>query len=127
MSSPTILVVDDEPIITEMLSMLLEIGVEAEVITTNSPVEASRILQQRDVSLLLTDYFMPEIDGLQLAKAWREGGNTHPVILITGHAEEPEIAESAPDLEPFEVVAKPWNNERLLKRIETLLSESSED
>jgi len=117
MNRPRILVVDDEPLITNMLSMVLDLGVDAEIITTNSSTRAREILQHGDISLLLTDYLMPEMNGLKLIRSLRDQGSTIPVLLLTGYCDEPELAANTDVLKPFEVIVKPWNNEDLLKRI----------
>ena len=124
MSRPIVLIVDDEPLITSMLSMLLDLGVDAEVITTNSSLHAREILQQGRISLLITDYLMPEMNGLNLVRALREQGSSIPVLLLTGYCDEPELAANNERLKPFEVIVKPWNNEHLLQRIHDGLGNS---
>ena len=121
MSIPTILLVDDDPMVTQMVSMLLELSMEAIVLTTNDPIEARDILQDKEISLLLTDYLMPELNGINLVRALRKKGSTIPVILLTGYCDEPELTAHAASLAPFEVLVKPWNNEKLLERIHASL------
>ncbi len=123
MSRPTILVVDDEPLVTQMLSILLELHLEMNVVTTNSSLEALDILRQGGVSLLLTDYLMPDLNGINLIRALRDDGGTIPVIVLTGYCDEPELAANATVLNPFEVIVKPWSNEHLLQRINAWLQQ----
>jgi len=125
MSRPTILVVDDEPLVTQMLGILLDISLDVKAVTTNSPREARELLKQGDITLLLTDYLMPELNGINLIRALRDEGSTIPVIILTGYCDEPELAANASVLGPFEVIVKPWNNEHLLDRIRARLRESS--
>ena len=122
MGRPRVLVVDDEPLITSMLSMVLDLGLDAEVITTNSPAEATEILRQGGIALLLTDYLMPEQNGLHLIRALRDQGSKIPALLLTGYCDEPELAANTEILSPFEVIVKPWNNEQLVGRISALLA-----
>jgi len=126
MSRPLVLIVDDEPLITSMLSMILDLSLDAEIVTSNSPSEARKILQQQTVSLLVTDYLMPELNGISLIRALREQGSMIPVILLTGYCDEPELASNTELLKPFEVIVKPWNNEKLVTRIEFLLNSNSQ-
>jgi len=123
---PTILVVDDEPLVTQMLAILLELYLEMKVITTTSSLEARDILQQGNVSLLLTDYLMPDLNGINLIRALRDYGSTIPVIILTGYCDEPELAANMEVLGPFEVIVKPWSNEHLLQRIKALVQKSPE-
>jgi|SRR5580658_5251590 CheY-like chemotaxis protein len=127
MSRPTVLVVDDEPLVTDMLSMILDLGLDAEVIVTNSSLKAREILQQGRISLLLTDYFMPDLNGLSLVRGLRDQGSVIPVILLTGYCDEPELATNTDILQPFEIIVKPWNNEHLLQRINSWLHKTPTD
>ena len=122
MSRPIILVVDDDPLITNMLTMVLDLSLDAEIFTTNSSVEAQEILRQRRVSLLLTDFLMPNLNGIHLIRTMREEGITIPVVLLTGYCDEPELAANPDFLQPFEVILKPWNNENLIRRIKAHLN-----
>jgi two-component system response regulator YesN len=124
MSRPTVLVVDDEPLVTDMVSMVLTLGLDAEVVTTNSSLRAREILEQGRISLLLTDYLMPELNGLSLIRSLRDQGSTIPVVLLTGYCDEPEFAANADMLKPFEVIVKPWNNEQLVQRIKAWLDKA---
>jgi CheY-like chemotaxis protein len=121
MRQRTVLVVDDEPLVTQMLSMVFELSLDADVITTNSSLEAREILRRGEISLLLTDYLMPDLNGLKLIRSLRDQGSTIPVIVLTGYCDEPELAANAEVLGPFEIVVKPWSNEHLLQRINTWL------
>jgi len=123
MTRPTVLVVDDEPLITNMLSMILDLGLDANVITTNSSVEAQKILLNQPISLLVTDYLMPEFNGLHLVRSIREQGLRLPVLLLTGYCDEPELAANNERLKPFEIIVKPWDNEHLIRRIKSLLGQ----
>jgi CheY-like chemotaxis protein len=125
MSRPLILIVDDDPLITQMLGMVLELSLNVDVVATNSAFQAREILQRGKVSLLLTDYLMPEMNGLNLVRALRDAGSTIPVILLTGYCDEPELAANAERLKPFEVLVKPWSNELLMQRIKAGLEKAS--
>jgi CheY-like chemotaxis protein len=122
MNRPRVLVVDDEPLITSMLSMVLDLGLDAEIVTSNSSLQAWEILRQGSVTLLLTDYLMPDLNGLRLIRAMRKHGITIPAVLLTGYCDEPELVANTDLLSPFEVIVKPWNNEHLLGRINALLA-----
>jgi two-component system response regulator FixJ len=124
MTRPTVIVVDDEPLITSMLGMILDLSLDADVITLNSPVKVCELLQKQTASLLITDYLMPEFNGIQLVRTIREQGIMIPVVLLTGYCDEPELIANSERLKPFEVIVKPWDNEYLVKRINALLGRS---
>ena len=88
-----ILVVDDEPLIASSTTeMLADVGHAA--IEANSGNEALDILEQdQDIDSLITDYSMPRMNGLQLARAARVFRPHLPILLATGYAEVPGVSE----------------------------------
>ncbi len=122
MQRPTVLLVDDDPIITGMLAMMLDLCLDVTVLATNSPLEAQELLKEDLVSLLLTDYLMPQMNGIALIRFLRQRGSAIPALLLTGYCDEPELASNTSHLKPFEVIVKPWNNEFLIDRIKANLS-----
>jgi DNA-binding NtrC family response regulator len=82
----TILVVDDEIGIRELLSEIL--ADEGHVVLTAENAAAARALRQSETpDLVLLDIWMPDTDGVTLLKEWAAGGQlTMPVIMMSGHA-----------------------------------------
>lgn len=83
---PLILLVDDNHDgILARRSVLEELGYE--VAPASSGLEALEKLQARRFDLLITDFKMAPIDGLELIRRVRADGNTIPIILLSGFAE----------------------------------------
>jgi DNA-binding NtrC family response regulator len=82
----TILVVDDEIGIRELLSEIL--SDEGHVVLTAENAAAARALRQSETpDLVLLDIWMPDTDGVTLLKEWAAGGQlSMPVIMMSGHA-----------------------------------------
>ena len=82
----TILVVDDEIGIRELLSEIL--SDEGHAVVTAENAAAARALRQSEMpDLVLLDIWMPDTDGVTLLKEWAVGGQlTMPVIMMSGHA-----------------------------------------
>jgi DNA-binding NtrC family response regulator len=82
----TILVVDDEIGIRELLSEIL--SDEGHVVLTAENAAAARALRQSEApDLVLLDIWMPDTDGVTLLKEWAAGSQlTMPVIMMSGHA-----------------------------------------
>jgi PAS domain S-box-containing protein len=116
----TILVVDDDVLIAmSTVGMLEDLG--HEVIEANSGARALEILRDnRPVDLLVTDYAMPRMNGVQLAAAAREIRPELPILLATGYAELP--AGSALDLPR---IGKPYQRDQLAAEIVKVLKYSS--
>lgn len=115
-SSATILVVDDDALITlNTVDVLTELGHSA--LEAYSAREALRLVAERpDIDLLITDYGMPDMNGIELAAAARAMRPDLPILLATGYAELPDgQASTYPRLE------KPFRGDELAGHINELL------
>jgi CheY-like chemotaxis protein len=108
----TILVVDDEPDIRFLVRMLLE-GKGHRVLEANDGVEALAMMQNQHVSLIVTDYMMPRMNGEELVAQLRGRGRDVPVILITAG---PNV-----QLSVDAIIRKPFNAADLVGQVEKLL------
>jgi CheY-like chemotaxis protein len=115
----TILVVDDEELIRETLTMLFEMD-GFRVQTANNGMSALKEVRSHKFDLILTDMRMPEGDGMFLLEQLR----THidevpPVVMITGFADYHDreiVAKGA-----RQVIHKPLNFSSLLESVYTIL------
>ena len=102
---PRVLLVDDEPSVLFTLTQILKTrGVEA--VLAHSGKEA--LTKVEDVDSVVTDYSMPEMDGVQLLQAIRERDESLPVIMMTAHGSE-RIAVRAMKGGAYEYVTKPFD------------------
>jgi PAS domain S-box-containing protein len=108
----TILVVDDDALIAmSTADMLQELG--HNVIEAYSGARALEILRDgQNVQLMITDYAMPGMTGLQLARSARELKPDLPVLLATGYADLPDGATSE-----LPRLAKPFMQDQLATQI----------
>lgn len=84
MSTMNVLLVDDEVIIRDSLSILLS-KMNCHVVTAKNGREAFDIFEQNQFDLILTDFKMPEMDGLQLLKNIREQDDNAIVVIMTAY------------------------------------------
>jgi two-component system OmpR family response regulator len=118
----TILLVDDDPEIREMTSMLLG-GAGFEVRTAGSGEEAIYRTQQERPDLVLLDINMPGVDGWETLRLLREDERTQhtPVIMFSVNFELREklhaLQQGAQDY-----VTKPFDTDGLLRRIREALA-----
>ena len=84
MHQPSILVVDDELLIRDLLYDFFS-GQGWQISVAESGEKALQLLKDRPVDLVLTDIKMPELDGLQLAAQLRETRPDLPVVVMTGY------------------------------------------
>ncbi len=99
-----LLFVDDEPAMLFALQRLAE-KLKHEPVLARSGAEALSRLE--GVDAVITDYSMPEMDGVQLIQAIRERDESLPVILLTAHGSE-RVAVRAMKSGAYEYVTKPF-------------------
>ncbi len=119
----TILIVDDEKDICEVLDISLsDLGYE--VHTAGSGEEALRVFEKITPAIVLTDIRMPGMDGIELLRRIKEKHRDTEVILITGHGDM-DLAIKSLKLEATDFITKPINDELLefaLKRARERIS-----
>lgn len=115
-----ILIVDDEPDMLKLLSMILKERTPYEVTTTNNPVEAVELAKKGDYDLVITDLKMPGLDGLQLLEEVKKRDEDVPVIIITAYGTI-DAAQEAIEKGGFDFITKPFKKEQILFTIEKAL------
>jgi two-component system response regulator PilR (NtrC family) len=107
MNKPSVLVVDDEPDIRELLSMTLR-RMDMEPVAASNVSEAKQALRAHKFQLCLTDMQMPDGNGLDLVEWMQQAVPEVPVAVITAHGNV-EAAVRALKLGAFDFVSKPVN------------------
>jgi DNA-binding response OmpR family regulator len=81
---PLVLTIDDEPEITGLIEMALEVSGYA-VVTANSVFEGMKVLADTEPNLILLDIMMPGVDGWQFCETLRTNTTTAniPVVFVT--------------------------------------------
>lgn len=116
MEQPSILVVDDELLIRDLLyDFFRDHGWDISIAENGR--KAIEILNQKKVDLVLTDLKMPEMDGLTLTDLMREEYPDIPVVIMTGYPSV-ETAVSALRQKVADYIIKPFNINQLYKTVE---------
>ena len=114
-STERILIVDDAPDTLEVLQRNLS-GQGYEVFTSTGASEALEILESTPIDLVITDYKMPGVNGLDLVRHVRENLKDTEVMMITGYASV-EGAVKAVKAGAEEYLAKPFTDEELFSAV----------
>jgi len=114
--APTILVVDDEPVVLTALQQTLE-RERFHVVACASPTKALAILAERDFAVIISDQKMPEMLGLDFLIESRRLRPQASRILITAVLSLPTIVDAINKGEIFRFVAKPWLREELIATV----------
>ncbi len=117
-----ILVVDDTLITLEILQRNLETK-GYQIFTAQNVAEALSVLEVKNIDLVITDYKMPNVTGLDLIKHIRENYKNTEVMMITGYASI-EGAVHAIKAGAEEYLAKPFTDEELFKAVKKALDRS---
>ena len=104
-----ILVVDDEQDTREALTRVLE-SAGYTVHTASSGKEALRVANEQPIQLVISDYSMPDMTGVELFMLLRERHPDVCRILITGQADKDVVVRSINDGEVYRYIQKPWDN-----------------
>lgn len=121
MQHPSILVVDDELLIRDLLYDFFS-GHGWDIAVAESGQKALEILRNRRVDLVLTDIKMPEMDGLTLASEVRENHPDVPIVVMTGYPSV-DTAVTALRAKVADYIIKPFNINQLFKTLEAQLSD----
>ena len=81
---PPVLLIDDDVALLEMIKLMSERSREMTIHTAQSAKEALATLAQKSFDVIIVDYDMPEISGIEFLKILRKHGDTTPIILFTG-------------------------------------------
>ncbi|MDD3051580.1 MAG: response regulator, partial [Candidatus Cloacimonetes bacterium] len=120
----TIVVVDDEIVITENIRDELAKCNELNVICCQSGYEALNTLISEHVDLVITDIAMPDMNGYQLYSRIQELHESLPVIMMTGFGYDPNHAVVKAKTDGLrDVVFKPFNYPHLIELIKIRLRE----
>lgn len=124
MSNLNILVVEDEDAIREMLVMVLE-QADFQVTAAASAEEALQSLAENRVDLLVLDWMLPGISGVELARRLKRepGFKDLPIILLTARGEEEDKIRGL-EIGADDYVTKPFSPKELIARIKAVMRRS---
>jgi two-component system chemotaxis response regulator CheY len=119
-----ILLVEDSPEVSLSVREILTAAGHS-VEDAASGTEALTRLKAGRFDAIVSDIWMPEMDGIALLKEIRGAGNNIPVVVISGGAPNAPLTYTAPLAATFganQVVYKPFERSELLKAIDAVLS-----
>lgn len=118
--SAKILIVDDEPDMLKLLSMIIREKTNHETVTTNNPLEAVELAKKTAFDLVIADLKMPGLDGMELLDAIKKEDEDIPVVIITAYGTV-ESAMETMHKGAFDFITKPFRKEQMLYTIDKAL------
>jgi two-component system NtrC family sensor kinase len=112
----SLLLVDDEPNVLKSLRRLL-IDTNYNVYSAESAENAWGILEKENIQLVISDYRMPGMNGVEFLKKVRDKYPKTIRIILSGYADVMAIVEAINDGQVYRFIPKPWNDQELLTSI----------
>jgi DNA-binding response OmpR family regulator len=116
-SSPRVLIVEDDPAMSELIATLLSTQ-WIDCVIRRSGLQGSKAFRHYPVDLIITDLRMSEGDGIEMIERIRRFSPA-PVIIVTGYSRE--YADRVRFLNHVAMIGKPFENEVLLELVERAL------
>jgi DNA-binding response OmpR family regulator len=118
MNEPIILVVDDEPSISEVVSIYLR-RAGYQVVVARDGRQALDVLDKQSPDLVVLDLMLPEVDGFEIARRLRVEGDT-PIIMLTARRDEADRIAGL-EMGADDYVVKPFSPQELVSRVKAVL------
>jgi DNA-binding NtrC family response regulator len=114
-TTPTILLVDDEEMVIDSIKNFISIESDYHVLAYTSPLKALEDLERhhKNVDLVVSDYLMPEMDGITFLAKVKEKFPMVPRILLTGYADKENAIKAINNVGLYQYIEKPWDNNDL--------------
>jgi DNA-binding NtrC family response regulator len=113
-AQPSVLIVDDEDMVITSIRAFLQLETEYHVNGFTDPEAAARHLETNPVDVVVSDYLMPKLNGLQLLQRAKQLQPEAARVLLTGHADKQSAIQAINDVGLFQYLEKPWDNAQLL-------------
>ena len=125
MSRNRILIVDDEPAIREMVAVALELA-DFDVLEADNAQRAHEYIVDERPDLVLLDWMLPSVSGIELARRLKREDATAevPIIMLTAKSEEDNKIQGL-DVGADDYITKPFSTRELISRIKAVLRRTS--
>lgn len=110
----TILLVDDEEMVLTSLRSFLTLETDYRVLPFLSPSAALEFAAGNEVNLVISDFLMPEMDGISFLARMRELRPEATRIILTGYADKENAIKAINEVGIFQYLEKPWDNDEVL-------------
>ncbi len=119
-----IVVVDDEKIVTSAFKTLLKVEGFNNAHFFNSPKEALEFLKNNQPDLVISDFLMPEMNGLEFLMEVKKMYPEVSKILLTGYADKENAIKAINEVGLYRYIEKPWDNDDLIINIKNGIERS---
>lgn len=121
---PRVLVVDDSGVMRKIIIRALNAIEITDVTEAANGAEGLKMFQAESFDLVLSDWNMPQMNGLEMLRAIRATGSTTPLIMVTTEAEQGRVLEAIQS-GANNYLVKPFEQETLIEKLEKYVTISS--
>ena len=111
---PRIVLVDDEEMVITSIRAFLQLETNYAVNGFTDPEKAVQHLETTPADVVVSDYLMPRLNGIQLLAKAKELQPEAARVLLTGHADKQSAIQAINDVGLYQYLEKPWDNAQLL-------------
>jgi DNA-binding NtrC family response regulator len=120
-AQPSVMLVDDEEMVITSIRAFLRLETEYVVHGFTSPEDATKFLESTRVDVVVTDYLMPRVNGIQLLAKAKQHQPEAARVLLTGHADKQSAIQAINEIGLYQYLEKPWDNAQLLLVIQSAI------
>ena len=117
MENSKIVVVDDEKMVTSAFKALFKVEGYSDIHLFNNPNDAVEFLRENKPDLIISDFMMPEMNGLEFLTEAKKLYNEVSMILLTGYADKENAIKAINEIGLYKYIEKPWDNDELMMNI----------
>ena len=123
--SAKIIIVDDDILITKGLGIALKIEGFTDVHLFNNPVEAIEYIKDNKPALVISDFVMPQMNGIDFLIEVKKLYNDISMIVLTGYADKENAIRAINEVGIYKYVEKPWDPSAFVFDIKNAIERSS--
>ena len=124
MSLGKILYVDDDKLLTSTFSTLMKVEGFEDVVIFNEPTKALEYLESNSADLIISDFLMPDMNGLEFLTEAKKLYPETSMILLTAYADKENAIKTINEIGVYKYIEKPWDNDDLIMNIKNGIERS---
>jgi serine phosphatase RsbU (regulator of sigma subunit) len=123
--TPSILIVDDDELVLSSLRGVFALQTEYDVTDATNPRHALELLERKPTDVVISDFLMPQMNGIEFLKEVRRLQPEAVRLLLTGYADKENAIRAINEVGLYHYLEKPWDNQAMLNIIKNALEEKS--
>jgi serine phosphatase RsbU (regulator of sigma subunit) len=123
--APSVLIVDDEEMVLSSLRGVFTLQTDYDLFEAKTPKAAIEQLERRPIDVVISDFLMPGMNGIELLKEVKKIQPDSARLLLTGYADKENAIKAINEVGIYHYLEKPWDNDALLNIVRRALEEKS--